>query len=52
MTVGLIARNPLLIAVSKDNIHKQDPSELSNTFGENANLPSTRSFGVNVKLNF
>ncbi len=52
VTVGVMARNLWLISVSKDNIHKVDPSELSNTFGENAQLPSTRSFGVNVKLNF
>ncbi len=36
ISVGLVARNPWLISVSKDNIHKVDPFELSNTFGENA----------------
>ena len=52
MNIGVFARNPWLIAVSKDNIHRQDPSEMANTFGDNANLPSTRSFGVNVKITF
>lgn len=52
MTFGVYMRNPWLISVSKDNIHKVDPSELSNTFGQNAQLPSIKSIGVNVKLNF
>lgn len=52
LNVGLFARNPWLIAVSKDNTHRVDPSELSNTFGDNANLPSVRSYGVNIKINF
>ncbi len=52
MSVGVFVRNPWLISVSKDNIHRVDPSELANTFGENANLPSVRSMGVNIKMNF
>ena len=52
MSFGVFVRNPWLIAVSKDNTHKVDPSELSNTFGENAQLPSIRSVGFNVKMNF
>jgi len=52
LNVGVFARNPWLIAVSKDNTHKVDPSEVANTFGDNANLPSVRSYGVNVKINF
>lgn len=52
INVGLFVRNPWLIYVAEDNIHRLDPSELSNTFGDNANLPSIRSYGVNVKINF
>ena len=52
MTVGITARNPWLIAVSKDNFHKQDPSEMSESYGEDGQLPSTKGFGVNVKINF
>lgn len=52
MTVGFIARNPWLISVAKDNKHKFDPSEMSSTFGEDGQLPSTRGFGVNVKITF
>lgn len=52
VSLGLVARNVWLIAVSKDNVHKWDPSELSHTYGENAQLPGTRSFGFNLKLTF
>lgn len=52
ISFGLTVRNPWLISVSKDNRHKVDPTELSNTFGENAQLPSTRGYGVNIKINF
>ena len=52
MSIGLTARNPWLISVSKDNKHRLDPSELSQNFGEDGQLPSTRGFGVNVKINF
>ena len=52
ITVGLVARNPWLIWVSKDNHHKFDPSEMSQPYGEDGQLPSTRGFGVNVKINF
>lgn len=52
ISVGITARNPWLIAVSKDNKHRFDPSELSQNFGEDGQLPSTRGFGVNVKINF
>jgi TonB-linked SusC/RagA family outer membrane protein len=51
-SIGLVARNVARFGFSKDNKHKWDPSELSNTFGENAQLPGTRSYGVNVKLTF
>ncbi|UII22607.1 TonB-dependent receptor [Fulvivirga ligni] len=50
--LSLIGRNLALIAVSKDNTHRWDPSELSQTYGENGQLPGTRSYGVNLKLTF
>jgi len=52
ISVGLVARNPWLIWVAKDNHQKFDPSEMSQAYGEDGQLPSTRGFGVNVKLNF
>jgi TonB-linked SusC/RagA family outer membrane protein len=52
VSVGFVGRNLWLIAVSKDNIHGWDPSELSRSYGENAQLPGTRSYGFNVKLTF
>lgn len=52
ITLGVTARNPWLISVSKDNKHRWDPSEMSGTFGEDGQLPSTRGYGVNVKINF
>jgi TonB-linked SusC/RagA family outer membrane protein len=51
-TLGVVARNVARFGLAKDNVNKWDPSELSNTFGENAQLPGTRSYGVNVKLTF
>jgi TonB-linked SusC/RagA family outer membrane protein len=51
-TIGVVARNVWLIAVSDDNTHGWDPSEMSQVYGENAQLPGTRSFGFNVKLTF
>ena len=51
-TVGVVARNLWLIAVSKDNKNNWDPSELAGGFGENGQLPGTRSLGFNVKLTF
>ncbi|PRY06039.1 TonB-linked SusC/RagA family outer membrane protein [Pontibacter ummariensis] len=51
-TVGLVGRNLWLIAVSDDNKHRWDPSELSQTYGENSQLPGTRGYGVNVRLLF
>ncbi|MBV6880722.1 SusC/RagA family TonB-linked outer membrane protein [Epilithonimonas ginsengisoli] len=52
ITLGVVARNPWLISVSKDNKHKQDPSEMSQIYGEDGQLPSTRGFGVNFKITF
>jgi len=51
-SLGFVGRNLWLIAVSDDNVHKWDPSELSQTYGENAQLPGTRSYGFNLKLTF
>lgn len=51
-SISVIGRNLWLISVADDNIHEWDPSELAQTYGENAQLPSTRSFGMNVKLTF
>ncbi|MGC4036952.1 MAG: SusC/RagA family TonB-linked outer membrane protein [Chitinophagaceae bacterium] len=48
-TVSLIARNPWLIYSASRNF---DPSEISSVFGENGQLPSVRSMGVNVTLTF
>ena len=51
-TIGVVGRNLWLIAVSKDNKNGWDPSELAGGFGENGQLPGTRSLGLNVKLTF
>jgi len=51
-SIGFVGRNLWLIAVAEDNIHGWDPSELSNSYGENAQLPGTKSYGFNVKLTF
>jgi TonB-linked SusC/RagA family outer membrane protein len=50
-SIGFVGRN-LWIATSKDNVHNWDPSEISNSWGENAQMPGTKSFGFNVKLTF
>ncbi|TPE45233.1 SusC/RagA family TonB-linked outer membrane protein [Pontibacter mangrovi] len=51
-TIGVVGRNLWLMSVSDDNYHRWDPSELSQTYGENAQLPGTKSYGVNVRLTF
>lgn len=51
-SIGLVARNVARFGLSKDNVHKWDPSELSGTYGESGQLPGTRSYGVNVKVTF
>jgi len=51
-TIGLVGRNLWLIAVARDNKHRWDPSILSQNYGENGQLPGTRSYGVNLKLSF
>lgn len=50
--IGFVGRNLWLISVADDNIHGWDPSEMSETYGENANLPGTKSYGFDVKLTF
>lgn len=52
VSISFVGRNLWLISVAGDNVHKWDPSEMSQSFGENAQLPSTRSFGMNLKLTF
>ncbi|MDB5231418.1 MAG: hypothetical protein JWN76_2223 [Chitinophagaceae bacterium] len=48
-TFSVVARNPWLIyATTKDF----DPSEISNTYGENGQFPGTRSLGFNLKIGF
>lgn len=48
-SITLVARNPwLLYAKTKDF----DPSEMSALYGEDGQLPGTRSIGVNLKLGF
>ncbi len=51
-TVGVVGRNVLMIALAEDNKHNWDPSELAEPYGENGQLPGTRSYGFNVKLTF
>ncbi|WP_421801318.1 SusC/RagA family TonB-linked outer membrane protein [Flagellimonas sp.] len=51
-SISLVGRNLALLSVSKDNKHRWDPSELSQTYGENGQVPGTRSYGLNVKINF
>ncbi len=48
-TVSIIARNPWLIYSKAKGF---DPSEISTNYGEDGQLPGTRSLGINVKLGF
>lgn len=50
--IGVVGRNLWMIALSEDNKHNWDPSELSQVYGENGQLPGTRSFGVNLNITF
>ena len=50
-SIGFVGRN-LWLHTSKDNVHGWDPSELMGSWGENAQLPGTRSYGFNVRLTF
>ena len=51
-SISLIGRNLLMLATADDNIHAWDPSELSQPWGEDAQLPSIRSYGMNISLTF
>jgi hypothetical protein len=46
---SVIARNPWLIYSDAKNF---DPSEVVNVYGEDGQLPGTRSLGVNLKISF
>lgn len=48
-TFSLIARNPWIIHRDTKNF---DPAEISGVFGEDGQLPGTRSFGASLKLQF
>jgi TonB-linked SusC/RagA family outer membrane protein len=48
--IGVVVRNVGLLAVAKDNKHNWDPSEFGYMFGDDAQLPGTRSYGFNVYL--
>jgi hypothetical protein len=51
-TISVVGRNLWMIAVSKDNTHNWDPSEMSGSYGESGQLASTKSYGMNIKLTF
>lgn len=51
-SIGVVGRNLWMIAVADNNVHEWDPSELAETFGENGQLPGTKSYGFNVKVTF
>jgi TonB-linked SusC/RagA family outer membrane protein len=46
---SVVSRNPWLIYAKTRGF---DPSEISNAYGEDGQLPGTRSLGVNLKLGF
>ncbi len=46
---SIVSRNPWLIYTKAKGF---DPSEISNIYGEDGQLPGTRSIGVNLKLGF
>lgn len=48
-SLSLVARNPWLIYATTRDF---DPSEISNTYGENGQFPGTRSIGFNLRLGF
>ncbi|HEY0677754.1 MAG TPA: SusC/RagA family TonB-linked outer membrane protein [Chitinophagaceae bacterium] len=48
-TFSVVARNPWLIYAQNRDF---DPSEISATYGEDGQLPGTRSFGFNLRLGF
>jgi len=48
-SIALIARNPWLIYSAAKNF---DPSEISLVYGEEGQLPPTRSLGINLSVTF
>lgn len=48
-SISIVSRNPWLIYAKTRDF---DPSEISNTYGENGQFPGTRSIGFNIKLGF
>jgi TonB-linked SusC/RagA family outer membrane protein len=48
-TASIVARNLWLIYSASKNF---DPSEISDVYGENGQLPATRSLGVNLSFSF
>ena len=48
-TFSILARNPWLIYAENRDF---DPSEISNTYGEDGQLPGTRSIGFNLRIGF
>jgi outer membrane receptor protein involved in Fe transport len=52
LTIGFVARNLALLSVAKDNVHRWDPSTMSQRYGENGQLPNTRSYGFNLMVRF
>lgn len=48
-TFSIVARNPWLIFAKTNDF---DPSEINSVFGEDGQLPGTRSIGVNLKIGF
>ena len=48
-TISVIARNPWLIYSKTKDF---DPSEISNVYGEDGQLPGTRSMGINLRIGF
>ncbi len=51
-SISIIGTNLSMLLVAKDNYHRWDPSEMSQAYGEDAQLPGTRRFGMNIKLSF
>jgi hypothetical protein len=48
-TVSLVSRNPWLIYARTRDF---DPSEINSVYGEDGQLPGTRSIGVNLRIGF
>lgn len=48
-SISFIARNPWLIYSAAENF---DPSEISRVYGEEGELPPTKSYGINLSVTF